>query len=167
MTITPAQLGQVALTGSDQVVYVSPPGVITAIRVIDVCNTTPGTPRLLTCYLVPPGWSPSDGHAIAKGLEVTRNASKGILTLPAGWSIVARSDAPGLTMTVSGSKMPSAEVQGSDPPSQLPGSPGTNSLGSTSALLAANSPAITGTAPYTWMTVITADGSIGYIPIWK
>jgi len=103
--ITPAQLGQVALTGSDQTVYVSPPGVITTVRVIDVCNTTPGVPRLLTCYLVPPAGSPSDANAIAKGLEVTRNASKGILTLPAGWSIVARSDPPGLTMTISGSKV--------------------------------------------------------------
>ena len=43
----------------------------------------------------------------------------------------------------------------------------TNSTGAGSALLGANSPAITLTAPYTWITVITSDGSTGYMPIWK
>jgi hypothetical protein len=44
---------------------------------------------------------------------------------------------------------------------------GTNSTGAGSALLGANSPAVTLTAPYTWITVLTSDGSTGYIPIWK
>jgi hypothetical protein len=44
---------------------------------------------------------------------------------------------------------------------------GTNSTGSTTALLGTNSPAITGTAPYTWVTVVTSDGSTGFIPVWK
>lgn len=44
---------------------------------------------------------------------------------------------------------------------------GTNSTGAGSALLGANSPASTLTAPYTWITVITSDGSTGYIPVWK
>ena len=43
----------------------------------------------------------------------------------------------------------------------------TNSTGAGSALLGANSPAITLTAPYTWITVTTSDGSTGYMPIWK
>jgi hypothetical protein len=43
----------------------------------------------------------------------------------------------------------------------------TNSTGAGSALLGANSPATTLTAPYTWITVITSDGSTGYMPIWK
>ena len=43
----------------------------------------------------------------------------------------------------------------------------TNSTGGGSALLGANSPATTLTAPYTWITVITSDGSTGYMPIWK
>lgn len=30
-----------------------------------------------------------------------------------------------------------------------------------------NCPAVTPSAPYTWMTVTTSDGSTGYIPIWK
>lgn len=44
---------------------------------------------------------------------------------------------------------------------------GGNTTGSGSALLGSNSPASTLTAPYTWMTVTTSDGSTGYIPIWK
>ena len=44
---------------------------------------------------------------------------------------------------------------------------GTNSTGAGTALLGTNSPAGTLSAPYTWMTVITADGSTGFIPIWK
>ena len=44
---------------------------------------------------------------------------------------------------------------------------GQNSTGAGSALLGANSPASTLTAPYTWITVITSDGSTGYIPVWK
>ena len=43
----------------------------------------------------------------------------------------------------------------------------TNSTGAGSALLGTNSPATTLTAPYTWITVITSDGSTGYMPIWK
>ena len=42
-----------------------------------------------------------------------------------------------------------------------------NSAGTGSALLGANSPAVTNTAPYTWLKVLTSDGSTGYIPVWK
>lgn len=44
---------------------------------------------------------------------------------------------------------------------------GTNTTGSGSAALGSNSPAITNTAPYTWIQVKTSDGSTGYIPVWK
>ena len=43
----------------------------------------------------------------------------------------------------------------------------TNSTGANSALLGSNCPAVTFTAPYTWITVTTSDGSTGYMPIWK
>jgi len=43
----------------------------------------------------------------------------------------------------------------------------TNSTGAGSALLGANCPAVTVINPYTWITVTTSDGSIGYMPIWK
>lgn len=43
----------------------------------------------------------------------------------------------------------------------------TNSTGAGTALLGTNSPAVTLSAPYTWVTVTTSDGSTGYIPIWK
>ncbi len=42
-----------------------------------------------------------------------------------------------------------------------------NTTGGGSALLGTNSPATTNTAPYTWFKVITSDGSVGYIPVWK
>ncbi len=39
--------------------------------------------------------------------------------------------------------------------------------GGGTALLGTNSPAITNSAPYTWITVKTSDGSTAYIPAWK
>lgn len=44
---------------------------------------------------------------------------------------------------------------------------GNESTGAGAALLGANSPASTLTAPYTWEKVITSDGSTGYFPVWK
>lgn len=44
---------------------------------------------------------------------------------------------------------------------------GGNTTGAGTALLGTNSPAVTLTAPYTWLTVITADGSTAYVPAWK
>jgi hypothetical protein len=39
--------------------------------------------------------------------------------------------------------------------------------GAGTALLGTNSPASTLIAPYTWITVITSDGSTAYVPAWK
>lgn len=41
------------------------------------------------------------------------------------------------------------------------------STGAGTALLGANSPAVTNTAPYTWIKMKTSDGSTVYIPVWK
>lgn len=43
----------------------------------------------------------------------------------------------------------------------------TNSTGAGTALLGTNSPATILTAPYTWITVTTSDGTTGFMPIWK
>ncbi len=51
--------------------------------------------------------------------------------------------------------------------SAIPRFNGTNSTGGGSALLATNCPAVTATAPYTWVSVITSDGSAGFVPVWK
>jgi hypothetical protein len=51
--------------------------------------------------------------------------------------------------------------------SAIPRFNGTNSTGAGSSLLGANSPATTLTSPYTWISVITSDGSTAYIPCWK
>lgn len=42
-----------------------------------------------------------------------------------------------------------------------------NTTGAGSALLGTNSPAATLTAPYTWETVKSSDGSTCYMPLWK
>ena len=44
---------------------------------------------------------------------------------------------------------------------------GTNSTGAGTASLSTNCPAVTATAPYTWLTAISSDGSTVYIPCWK
>lgn len=42
-----------------------------------------------------------------------------------------------------------------------------NTTGAGTALLSTNCPAVTASAPFTWFTVITSDGSTGFIPVWK
>lgn len=42
-----------------------------------------------------------------------------------------------------------------------------NTTGAGSAALGANSPAVTNTAPYTWFTFLSSDGSTVYVPAWK
>jgi hypothetical protein len=44
---------------------------------------------------------------------------------------------------------------------------GNEATGAGSALLGANSPAVTNSAPYTWLKVMTSDGSTAYCPVWK
>jgi hypothetical protein len=43
----------------------------------------------------------------------------------------------------------------------------TNATGSGSAALGANCPATTVSAPYTWIKMISSDGSTVYVPAWK
>jgi hypothetical protein len=43
----------------------------------------------------------------------------------------------------------------------------TNATGSGSASLGANCPATTVSAPYTWIKMISSDGSTVYVPAWK
>jgi hypothetical protein len=42
-----------------------------------------------------------------------------------------------------------------------------NTTGAGSAALGANCPAVTATAPYTWMKMMSSDGSTVYVPAWK
>lgn len=51
--------------------------------------------------------------------------------------------------------------------SAIPRFNGTNSTGAGTALLGTNSPASTLSAPYTWISVISSDGSQCFIPAWK
>lgn len=49
----------------------------------------------------------------------------------------------------------------------IPQFSGTNSTGAGTALLGGNSPATVLSSPYTWVHVKTADGTSGFIPVWK
>lgn len=51
--------------------------------------------------------------------------------------------------------------------SAVPRFNGTNTTGAGSALLGANCPASTVSAPYTWIQATSSDGSTVYIPVWK
>lgn len=44
---------------------------------------------------------------------------------------------------------------------------GQNTTGAGSAALGSNSPAVTNSAPYTWIRAVSSDGSTVYIPAWK
>lgn len=44
---------------------------------------------------------------------------------------------------------------------------GQNTTGAGIASLGSNSPAVTNTSPYTWIRIVTSDGSTAYIPAWK
>lgn len=64
------------------------------------------------------------------------------------------------TFSISGSSAGLGTITG-----QLKFAAGTT--GSGSAALGANSPAVTNTAPYTWLQVTASDGSQLYVPAWK
>ena len=53
-------------------------------------------------------------------------------------------------------------AQAMDTPQML-----SNSTGVGLALLGANSPASIVSAPYTWVKVMVADGTVCYVPVWK
>jgi hypothetical protein len=44
---------------------------------------------------------------------------------------------------------------------------GANAVGKSAGALGNNCPATNCSTPYTWLKIITGDGSIGYIPVWK
>jgi hypothetical protein len=49
----------------------------------------------------------------------------------------------------------------------IPAFKGTNTTGSTAGALGSNCPAVTCSAPYTWVKATAADGSTVYLPAWK
>jgi hypothetical protein len=103
--VTPALLGQAALSAVDQVIYTVPTGKKATVRNQEVCNTS-GLMRKLTVYVVPFGGSAGDQHAACKDLEVPIIAGDpDVVTLNSGDSIIAHADAPGLTMSVYGAEI--------------------------------------------------------------
>ncbi len=51
--------------------------------------------------------------------------------------------------------------------STIPRFNGTNSTGAGTPLFGTNSPAVTNTNPYTWISIVTSDGSAAFVPAWK
>lgn len=107
MTVTPKDLGQLALSSSDQIAYTVPALTTTTLRSITVCNTTTGA-LLATVYKVPNGQSAGDAYALMRDLEIPGQGTAiddSVHVLEAGGTIVAHADAAGLTLSLDGAEI--------------------------------------------------------------
>ena len=68
----------------------------------------------------------------------------------------------GLNITASG-----ANIVGVVTLNNPPKFAGTNTTGAGATALGSNCPALTASAPYTWLQITTSDGSTAYLPAWK
>lgn len=98
------------------------------------------------------------------GADFTNQSGQGTGT-GTGSSWIVR--VPALVASGSGAQMMTevARAQGGGTPAWKWSA--NNSTGAGAALLGANSPAVTLTAPYTWIQCISSDGSVVYFPVWK
>ncbi len=105
------------------------------------------------------------------------NGSKNLVSVTnTGTANNVLSDSPTLTGTIGAASMTLSAsltvgttlgVTGVATFTAVPRFNGGNTTGAGAALLGANSPAVTLTDPYTWITVTTNDGSTAYFPVWK
>lgn len=108
---TPNPIAQEEVGTSPTLVYTSPAGNKAVPRAVDVCNFTAPATRKLTVWFVPAGQSvvsPINKYLSAFELPVVYNASKGLVVLDPGDSIVAQGDMLGLVMSVFGSTVTGA-----------------------------------------------------------
>lgn len=90
---------------------------------------------------------------------VLTDANKKLVSVAyTGTANVVRSASPTLTGTIIAANLTLSAILRFN---------GTNSTGAGTALLGTNSPAVTNSAPYTWITVLSSDGSTCFIPVWK
>ncbi len=108
------------------------------------------------------GISPASSILDVQGGSITVRGSG------AGLSISAPSGTSSTFVAISTGSTPVFQITGSTTIiNGIPRFSGNNTTGVGSTLLGTNSPASSVSAPYTWIEVRSADGSVVYIPAWK
>lgn len=98
------------------------------------------------------------GQAVSPAILITSSgAPNGVLSFSGGTGTGSSISAGDNVLTVNTGTF----IIGGTPQATVDGT------GAGSALLGANSPASTLTAPYTWLTMKSSDGSTVYVPAWK
>ena len=102
--ITPANLGQSAITTGVTTIYTVPASTVALLKEFNVANTTAGAINVRV-FLVPSAGVAGTGNAFLYDVSVPANNSlqyNGIQVLPAGATIQVQAAATGLTITASG-----------------------------------------------------------------
>jgi hypothetical protein len=104
--ITPAKLGNLAVTASFQTVYLTPASIRALVKDINICNTTAGALTVDLC-VVPSGGTAGTSNAVLFTTSVAAGASyrwQGLIVMNPGDSLQVRGSAVGLTIFVSGAE---------------------------------------------------------------
>ena len=103
-TVTPARMGQQAVTTSVVVAYTVPALTRAMLKSASVANTT-AAPILLNMFIVPSGGSAGTANALMYGATVPANGVlqwDGLIVMDAGATIEVQGSAVGLTFIASG-----------------------------------------------------------------
>lgn len=104
--ITPAQLGQAAITGSIATIYTVPAGFRTFVKDLNICNTG-ATPVTVNVHLVPKSGTAGTDNAILYGYSITGNTTyrwTGVQIMNESGFIQVKGSTTGLTITASGAE---------------------------------------------------------------
>jgi hypothetical protein len=104
--ITPAKLGQTAVTTGVTTLYTVPASTRTLLKEFSVANTT-GTPINVRVFLVPSAGVAGTGNAFLYDVSVPANNAlqyNGIQVMNAGDTIQVQAASAGLTITASGAE---------------------------------------------------------------
>lgn len=102
--ITPAKLGQAAITGATTTLYTVPASTRTMVKELDICNTTGGA-LTVNVHLVPSAGSAGTANALLYGTSISANTTlqwSGVQVLNAGDTIQIQASGVGLTISASG-----------------------------------------------------------------
>lgn len=103
-TVTPAQLGQAAITTSVATIYTVPALTRTFVKDLDICNTT-GAAINVRVYLVPSAGIAAASNALMYDVPIPANTTvqwTGSQILHVGASIQVSASGLGVTVTASG-----------------------------------------------------------------